>query len=41
MAQAIRHEQQGEIALMHSVNGIDAVRQASRNMSGDHIKSAD
>jgi uncharacterized protein (DUF305 family) len=28
MAQAIRHEQRGEIALMHGIGGLDAVRQA-------------
>ncbi|MCK1741289.1 DUF305 domain-containing protein [Bradyrhizobium sp. 139] len=33
MAQAIRREQKGEIALMKNVSGIEAVRQATRNMS--------
>jgi uncharacterized protein (DUF305 family) len=32
MAHAIRHEQQGEIALMHGIDGIDAVATATRNM---------
>jgi uncharacterized protein (DUF305 family) len=35
MAHAIRHEQQGEIALMHGVRGWQAVHQALRNMSAD------
>jgi uncharacterized protein (DUF305 family) len=37
MAHAIRHEQQGEIALMQGVEGIDAVIQASRNMTSDNV----
>jgi uncharacterized protein (DUF305 family) len=37
MAPAIRHEQQGEIALMDGVQGLDAVRQAMRNMLADNI----
>jgi uncharacterized protein (DUF305 family) len=32
MAHAIRHEQQGEIALMHGVSGFKAVQTATRNM---------
>jgi hypothetical protein len=32
MAHAIRHQQQGEINLMHGVEGIAAVRAASRAM---------
>ncbi|WP_257167031.1 DUF305 domain-containing protein [Bradyrhizobium sp. SRS-191] len=41
MAHAIRHEQQGEIALMHNVAGLDAVRQAVRNMYADNVNRAD
>jgi uncharacterized protein (DUF305 family) len=37
MAHAIRHEQQGEIALMHGVSGWPAVVQAVRNMFADNI----
>jgi uncharacterized protein (DUF305 family) len=37
MAHAIRHEQQGEIALMHGASGIDAVATAFRNMLGDNF----
>lgn len=37
MAHAIRHEQQGEIALMHGGSGIDAVSTAFRNMLGDNV----
>jgi hypothetical protein len=37
MAHAIRHEQQGEIALMHGVSGWPAVAQAVRNMFADNI----
>ena len=37
MAQAIRHEQQGEIALMKNVNGIEAVRHATRNMLANNL----
>jgi uncharacterized protein (DUF305 family) len=36
MAQAIRHEQQGEIALMEGAQGIAAVRTAARNMVADN-----
>jgi uncharacterized protein (DUF305 family) len=35
MAHAIRHEQQGEIALMHGSEGIEAVLAATRNMLAD------
>ncbi|UWU74813.1 DUF305 domain-containing protein [Bradyrhizobium huanghuaihaiense] len=37
MAHAIRHEQQGEIALMKNVGGIEAVRQATRNMLANNL----
>jgi uncharacterized protein (DUF305 family) len=37
MAYAIRHEQQGEIALMHGVSGWPAVGQAVRNMFADNL----
>ncbi|MEB2677248.1 DUF305 domain-containing protein [Bradyrhizobium japonicum] len=37
MAHAIRHEQQGEIALMNHVTGIEAVRQATRNMLANNL----
>jgi uncharacterized protein (DUF305 family) len=37
MAQAIRHEQQGEIALMHGSAGLVAVRTAIRNMLADNV----
>ncbi|WFU57664.1 DUF305 domain-containing protein [Bradyrhizobium pachyrhizi] len=37
MAHAIRHEQQGQIALMHGVDGIEAVRQATRNMFANNL----
>ena len=37
MAHAIRHEQQGEIALMQGVSGTDAVRLAMRNMTADNV----
>ena len=37
MAQAIRHEQQGEIALMHGVRGGGAVSAAFRNMFADNV----
>ena len=37
MAHAIRHEQQGEIALMHDVDGVAAVATAFRNMFGDNV----
>jgi uncharacterized protein (DUF305 family) len=35
MAHAIRHEQQGEIALMEGASGLAAVRQAAQNMLAD------
>ena len=37
MAQAIRHEQQGEIALMNCVKGGNAVRLAVSNMFADNV----
>jgi uncharacterized protein (DUF305 family) len=37
MAHAIRHEQQGQIALMQGASGIAAVATAFRNMFGDHV----
>ena len=37
MAHAIRHEQQGEIALMHGVNGGNAVFIGFRNMFADNV----
>lgn len=37
MAHAIRHEQQGEIALMHRASGVSAVLLALQNMFGDHV----
>jgi uncharacterized protein (DUF305 family) len=37
MAHAIRHEQQGEIALMHRVSGWPAVKQAVQNMLADNL----
>jgi len=37
MAHAIRHEQQGEIALMQGADGVAAVATAFRNMSGDNV----
>jgi len=40
MAHAIRHEQQGEIALMHGVEGINAVANAFRNMFADNANTA-
>src|SRR3954465_6107128 len=40
MAHAIRHEQQGEIALMHGVSGGDAVSAAFRNMFADNMNTA-
>jgi uncharacterized protein (DUF305 family) len=39
MAHAIRHEQQGEIALMKCVKGTDAVFTAVRNMFADNVNS--
>jgi uncharacterized protein (DUF305 family) len=40
MAHAIRHEQQGEIALMHGANGEHAVSLALRNMFADNVNLA-
>lgn len=37
MAHAIRHEQQGEVALMKRAEGIEAVRQATRNMFANNL----
>jgi uncharacterized protein (DUF305 family) len=37
MAHAIRHEQQGEIALMRGIQGIEAVSTATRNMLADNV----
>ncbi|MCA1453016.1 DUF305 domain-containing protein [Bradyrhizobium sp. BRP22] len=37
MAHAIRHEQQGEIALMQGVTGVAAVATAFRNMFADNV----
>ncbi|MGY4382699.1 uncharacterized protein (DUF305 family) [Bradyrhizobium sp. i1.3.6] len=37
MAHAIRHEQQGEIALMHGASGFAAVATAFRNMLSDNV----
>jgi uncharacterized protein (DUF305 family) len=37
MAHAIRHEQQGEVALMHGVDGGSAVAVAFRNMFADNV----
>jgi uncharacterized protein (DUF305 family) len=37
MAHAIRHEQQGEIALMQGSQGIEAVAAATRNMLADNV----
>ncbi|MFK4486119.1 DUF305 domain-containing protein [Bradyrhizobium sp. USDA 336] len=37
MAHAIRHEQQGEIALMHGTRGLAAVTTGVRNMLGDNV----
>lgn len=37
MAHAIRHEQQGEIALMQRMSGIAAVKAAFRNMFADNV----
>ena len=41
MAHAIRHEQQGEVALMSGANGLDAVRLATRNMIADNLRILD
>jgi hypothetical protein len=40
MAHAIRHEQQGEIALMHGADGKFAVFLAFRNMFADTVNRA-
>jgi hypothetical protein len=40
MAQAIRHEQQGEIALMNCTGGGYAVLLAVRNMFADNVNKA-
>lgn len=40
MAHAIRHKQQGEIALMHGVDGGGAVSVAFRNMFADNVNPA-
>jgi uncharacterized protein (DUF305 family) len=40
MAHAIRHEQQGEIALMYGVSGGGAVSAAFRNMFADNVNPA-
>jgi hypothetical protein len=40
MAHAIRHEQQGEIALMRNVSGLEPVSQAIRNMFADNVNTA-
>jgi uncharacterized protein (DUF305 family) len=37
MAHAIRHEQQGEIELMHGTQGIEAVVAATQNMLADNV----
>jgi uncharacterized protein (DUF305 family) len=39
MAHAIRHEQQGEIALMHGVSGVNAVSVGLRNMFADNVNT--
>jgi uncharacterized protein (DUF305 family) len=41
MAHAIRHEQQGEIALMNCTGGSEAVLLAVRNMFADNVNDAD
>jgi uncharacterized protein (DUF305 family) len=40
MAHAIRHQQQGEIALLHGRAGFEAVRAAIANMLGNNIAAA-
>jgi uncharacterized protein (DUF305 family) len=40
MAHAIRHEQQGEIALLHGIDGEPAVSLAFRNMFADNVNPA-
>ena len=37
MAHAIRHEQQGEIALMQGASGVQAVIEATQNMVADNV----
>ena len=37
MAHAIRHEQQGEIALMEGEDSLGAVIEATRNMFADNV----
>jgi uncharacterized protein (DUF305 family) len=37
MAHAIRHAQQGEVALLNGIEGISGVRTAAQNMIGDNI----
>jgi hypothetical protein len=37
MAHAIRHEQQGEIALMQEIEGLEAVSTATTNMFRDNV----
>jgi uncharacterized protein (DUF305 family) len=39
MAHAIRHAQQGEIALMNGAHGLPAVHEALRNMLADNVNS--
>jgi hypothetical protein len=41
MAHAIRHEQQGEIALMRGVDGPSAVTNAFRTMFADNVNPND
>jgi uncharacterized protein (DUF305 family) len=41
MAHAIRHEQRGEIDLMHGVSGLEAVRFALRNMVANEVSQPD
>ncbi|MBR1156188.1 hypothetical protein JQ575_37055 [Bradyrhizobium sp. JYMT SZCCT0428] len=40
LAHAIRHEQQGEIALMHGVSGENAVAVGFRNTFADNVNPA-
>jgi hypothetical protein len=40
MAHAIRHEQQGEIALVHGVSGGNAVSIGFQNMFADNVNGA-
>jgi hypothetical protein len=39
MAHAIRHAQQGEIALLHGVSGGNAVSLGFRNMFADNVNT--